>query len=289
MVHTNLRASDGAINPEMVTPIEYFRLAIEAAGLTPPPEIIDDGSIHRFSADGKQTKKNGWYVLHGNGLAAGAFGDWRSGLTIKWCGKAVKFMTASERQAHRERIEAVHLLRQKEQASRQKLAAAKALKRWTMAQQCDRHEYLTRKGIQPHGVRVEGDRLLIPLRDTSGTIHSLQTITPDGSKLVMLDGRVKACYFGIGKPQGVLIVCEGFATGASIHECTGHAVAVAFNAGNLEAVAVALHIKYPDLKIIIAADNDHKTIGNPGMTKATAAANAAGGCLAVPIFLEPRV
>ena len=45
------------------------------------------------------------------------------------------------------------------------------------------------------------------------------------------------------KPQGVLVVCEGFATGASIHEATGHAVAVAFNAGNLLPVAQAL----PDL------------------------------------------
>jgi putative DNA primase/helicase len=81
-----------------------------------------------------------------------------------------------------------------------------------------------------------------------------------------------------------LIVCEGFATGASIHECTDHAVAVAFNAGNLEAVAVALRSKYPALKIIIAADDDHQTPGNPGMTKATAAVQATGSALAVPVF-----
>ena len=80
-------------------------------------------------------------------------------------------------------------------------------------------------------------------------------------------------------------MCEGFATGASIHECTGHAVAVAFNAGNLEAVAVALRNKYPTLKIILAADDD-QTPGNPGMTKATAAVQAAGGILAVPVVKE---
>jgi putative DNA primase/helicase len=107
-------------------------------------------------------------------------------------------------------------------------------------------------------------------------VHSLQTIAPDGTKMFMSGGRVKGCYFGIGKPKGALIVCEGFATGASIHECTGHAVAVAFNAGNLEAVAVALRTKYPALKIIIAADDDHQTPGNPGMTKATAAAQTTG-------------
>ena len=81
-------------------------------------------------------------------------------------------------------------------------------------------------------------------------------------------------------------MCEGFATGASIHECTGHAVAVAFNAGNLEAVAIALRSKYPDLKIIIAADDDHQTSGNPGLTKANAAVKAAYASLAVPVFKE---
>lgn len=33
--------------------LEQFRLAIAAAGLTPPTEIIDDGAIHRFSTNGK--------------------------------------------------------------------------------------------------------------------------------------------------------------------------------------------------------------------------------------------
>lgn len=54
--------------------------------------------------------------------------------------------------------------------------------------------------------------------------------------------------------------------------------------GNLEAVAVALRSKYPALKIIIAADDDHQTPGNPGMTKATAAVQATGATLAVPVF-----
>lgn len=84
-------------------------------------------------------------------------------------------------------------------------------------------------------------------------------------------------------------MCEGFATGASIHECTGHAVAVAFNAGNLSTVAMALRIKYPSFKIIIAADDDRHTPGNPGVTKAVAAAQASAGALAVPIFKEPTV
>jgi putative DNA primase/helicase len=268
----------------MNNPIDQFRLAIAAAGLTPPTEIIDDGAIHRFSTGGNPTHKNGWYMLHTDGLPAGAFGDWRVGFTQKWSSKADNLMTEGERLAQRERVKAMQRQREYDLAQRQQLAAAESLKRWTAATPCTQHDYLTRKGIQPHGTRIEGGKLLIPMRDTLGKLHSLQTIALDGTKLFMLDGRVKGCYFGIGKPNGALIVCEGFASGASIHECTGHAVAVAFNAGNLEAAAVALRNKYPNLKIIIAADDDHQTPGNPGMTKATAAVQATGGTLATPMF-----
>ena len=270
----------------MNDPIDQFRNAISNAGLTPPEKIISDGAIHRFSSNGKPTNKNGWYILHLDGIAAGSFGDWREGFTQNWCSKADTSMTEAERFAQRERVKAMQRQREKELVQRQQLAAADAHKRWTVATPCTQHDYLTRKGIKPHGAKIEGDKLLIAMRDTSGMVHSLQTIAPDGIKMFMSGGRIKGCYFSIGKPKGALIVCEGFATGASIHECTGHAVAVAFNAGNLEAVAVALRNKFPDLKIIIAADDDHQTPGNPGLTKATAAVKAACASLAVPLFRE---
>ena len=263
---------------------DQFRLAISAAGLTPPTEIIDDGAIHRFNSSGKPSKKNGWYVLHTDGVAAGAFGDWVEGFSHKWCSKTNRALTDGERLAHHERVKAMRRQREEDLGKQQQSAAADAQNRWTAATPCTQHDYLTRKGVQPHGAKIEGRTLLIAMRDTAGRVHSLQTIAPDGTKMFMSGGRVKGCYFGIGKPKGVLVVCEGFATGASIHECTGHAVAVAFNAGNLQAVALALRTKYPALKIIIAADDDHQTPGNPGMTKARAAVQAAGATLAVPVF-----
>jgi len=268
--------------------IDQFRQAIATAGLSPPTEIIDDGAIHRFSTDGKPSHKSGWYMLHSDGIAAGSFGDWREGFTQTWCSKSDNAMTEAERQANRERIAAMQRQREDDLAQRQQNAAQDALKRWAAAPPCTSHAYLTSKGIKPYGAKIEGDNLLVPMRDTVGTVHSLQTIAPDGTKMFMSGGRVKGCYFGIGKPKGVLIVCEGFATGASIHECTGHAVAVAFNAGNLQAVAVALRSKYPSLKIIIAADDDHQTVGNPGLTKARAAAQAVAGLVAVPTFPAGR-
>jgi len=118
--------------------IEQFRLAIAAAGLTPPTEIIDDGVIHRFSTNGKPIHKNGWYMLHSDGIAAGAFGDWREGFTQNWCSKADTAMTEAERQAHRERVKAMQRQREEDLAQRQQLAATTALKHWTAATPCTR-------------------------------------------------------------------------------------------------------------------------------------------------------
>ncbi|MBP9061905.1 MAG: hypothetical protein KBF98_16535, partial [Rhodoferax sp.] len=115
-------------------------------------------------------------------------------------------MTETERQAHRDRVKAMQRQRDDDMAQRQQLAASDAQSRWAAAMVCTSHDYLTRKCIRANGARIEGDTLLIPLRDTTGTIHSLQTISPDGTKKFMSGGRVKGCYFGIGKPNGALIV-----------------------------------------------------------------------------------
>ena len=76
--------------------------------------------------------------------------------------------------------------------------------------------------------------------------------------------------------------CGRNATGATVFEATGYAVAVAFNAGNLKAVALAMRGKFPEAKIILCADNDTHTPGNSGLTKAKEAADAVGGYLTYP-------
>jgi putative DNA primase/helicase len=265
--------------------IEQFHQAISNAGLTPPSDIFDDGKIHRFSTSGKARDDSGWYMLHADGLAAGAFGCWREGIQANWCAKSDDVMTEAERGTHRARIANMKAQREAEAVQRHQSAAADAAQRLAKATPCTQHAYTTTKGVQCHGLRVDAaGALIVPMIDAAGKTHSLQAITPDGEKRFLSGGRVKGCYHPIGKPAGLLIVCEGYATGASIHESTGHAVAVAFNAGNLEAVAVALRSKYPALKIIIAADDDYLTEGNPGTTKAKAAAQAVGGLVALPDF-----
>lgn len=266
--------------------IEQFREAMAAAGLTPPDHIEADGSIHRCSSNGKSSDMAGWYCLHLDGVPAGSFGDWRQGYTQTWCGKDDNAMTPAERDAHRQRIKAMQAQRDAERQRQQQEAQQAAAQRWEQASPCTGHPYLTRKGVQAYVLRQNGNALLVPLRDTTGALHSLQSITADGSKRFHVGGRVTGCYHAIGKPAGVIVVCEGYATGASIHEATGHAVAVAFNAGNLQAVAQALHERHPGLQIIVAADDDHATPGNPGLTKANDAAKAVGGRLAVPAFAD---
>jgi phage/plasmid primase-like uncharacterized protein len=280
--------TDGASNQAhegMTNNVEQaFLAAIEAAGLPPPYEIIADGQIHRFSSNGKVDDRTGWYILRGDGVAAGAFGCWREGITHHWRSKSTSAMTQTERVAYRDCVQSLKALRDSEQTKRNASAAAKATKWFDAEPLCTSHPYLTTKGVQPYDIRQSGDRLLIPLYDSTGVLHSLQTITPGGDKRFLTGGRVKGCFHSITGPDGVLLICEGYATGASLHEATGHAVAVAFNAGNLETVAIDLHAQYPDVKIVIAADDDDQTKGNPGMTKARAAAAAVGGYLAVPDF-----
>lgn len=199
-------------------------------------------------------------------------------------------LTPAERQAFLRRMDALRRQHDAEQRQRQADTAAAAAIRWAAAEPAVDHPYLSDKGVKAHGLRIEAvHTLLIPMGDTEGRMHSLQSIAPDGSKRFMPGGRVKGCYCAIGKPSGRLVICEGYATGATIHEDTGHAVAVAFNSGNLLPVARALRSKYPCITLVIAADDDWKTEGNPGLTAATEAARAVGGLLAVPDFTSlPR-
>ena len=115
-------------------------------------------------------------------------------------------------------------------------------------------------------------------------MHTAQFIGNDGSKRFMTGGRIAGCYYAIGRPMDKLLLAEGYATAATLHEATGAAVAVCFNCGNLEAVARAIRVKFPRLQLIVVADNDCATPGNPGLTKARKAALATGALLAVPTF-----
>jgi putative DNA primase/helicase len=93
----------------------------------------------------------------------------------------------------------------------------------------------------------------------------------------------------VGNVPAVLLVAEGYATGASLFEATGHAVAVAFDAGNLVHVTRALRAQYPGALIVVCGDDDLQTFAdkghNPGRDKATAAAASVQGLAVFPVGL----
>jgi putative DNA primase/helicase len=257
-----------------------FRAAIRAAGLE-PPEHIEPGRLHRFPGVEKSNgNRAAWCLLFEDGMG-GCFGDWSSGFSDNWQAKREKPFSQSERVAFMRRVEKARKHAEAERQQQYADAAKRAAAIWTAAAPAPGdHPYLTAKGIAPHGIRVNDDgRLVVPVRDADGNLDSLQFIADDGGKKFLTGGKVSGCYYSIGKPDGVLCIAEGYATGASIHEATGQAVAVAFTANNLEPVARALRGKCPDVQIVVGGDRDES---RTGQDKAEAAARAVSGFVAIP-------
>ena len=274
----------------MNTIIQDFTDAMRSHGMLVDAQIIDDGQLRRVHVEGDaRGSKNGWYVLHNDGLASGSFGSWRSGESSTWCARYDRDLSQDERDENFRRFEAAKQNRNEENARIKAVARERAAAIWARAKPAVDHPYLTRKGIDANGVRRTGTALVIPLR-IRDELHSLQFIGKDGSKKFLSGGRISGCYYSIGSVDKAVAICiaEGFATGATIHRATGYPVAVAFSAGNLLAVVKAIREKFPAHPLIICSDDDHKTDGNPGITKAREAALAVGGLLAIPQFGTDR-
>lgn len=264
--------------------IEGFIVALENAGLATKDVIIPDGRLHRFQIESdRRGAKNGWYVLYCDGLPAGAFGSWKTGIKGTWCAKSDRQLSQAERTEFTRRMDDARKVREAEELVTRERARIRAAEIWSQAPLApEDHPYLVRKRVKNHGLLTYSKALVVPMRDAVGTLHSLQFIDGDGTKRFLSGGQKKGCYFAIGKPANTLCVAEGYATAASIYEATGYATACAFDAGNLLPVARALRAKFPEVALKLCADNDEKTSGNPGLTMAREAALAIGAALAVP-------
>lgn len=267
---------------------DQFRLALAAAGLAPAGDLnlVADGKLQRYRVEGdKAGSRNGWAVLHGGPVMAGAFGSWKTGESHTWRDHTSKPPTPAERLDLQRKMKAAQAARAAEQLEVHASARARAGKLWALAHPAtNAHPYLQRKKIGAYGIRQLRKSLVIAARDVQGQLHTLQFIGEDGAKRFLTGGRIVGCYFAIGRPVGSLLLCEGLATASTLHQATGQAVAVAFNCGNLMAVARALRSKFPRLRLVVCADNDSQTPGNPGVSHARAAAKAVGGCVAIPQF-----
>lgn len=274
-----------------MTPLHAIVDAMRERGIEvrDPSQLRTDGCLCRFEAKGdKRGARNSWLAVFDRGdRCVIAFGNWRTDQSETAVIGSSKPLTPTERQRMCDAVKAAQRDRDAELARRRSRARRLANELWNQARPATDHPYLARKGIKPSGARVDGLQLLVPMRDGDGVLWSVQKIQPNGSKRFLRGGRVSGLFHVIDSGMDgntammheALLVCEGFATGASLHEATGIPVVVAFSARNLKAAAIAMRQTYPDAAITICGDNDENGIGE---TLGREAALAVGGRFCMP-------
>ncbi len=272
----------------------------------PGHPIVGAGKITRYGP-----ARNAWYVLHefrsrsGAYVVTGAYGHWgkieKMKIEVDW----TEISTEDRAELQRQQQEAEAKRRAAEEL-RAHNAANRAQGQWKAAVAVpDDNPYCVKKRVTPEGVRAFTDgTLVVPMWrwDTereAGRIAGLQKIMSDGVKRFTKNMAKEGAFCRLGPVPAeaqTLIVCEGWATGRSIRMAINesHPVFVAFDAGNLLPVITMLRQRYPGSKIVIAADDDWKTLRpdkvtpwNPGTDFASRAAIANGveHCfVVVPVF-----
>jgi putative DNA primase/helicase len=174
----------------------------------------------------------------------------------------------AQRKADREAAEQRELA----QAQRDKESAkAYSQRLWSEAEKHGKSPYLVKKGVEGEACRYLNGTLLVPMLDYAqepAEFVGVQRIKPDGAKLfpkgVAKSG--SACRLGAFK-GGLALLCEGYATGLSLRMAVQHKlpVLVTFDVGNMVKVLHMMREKHPDWVLLVCADNDQKTKGNPGI------------------------
>lgn len=261
-----------------MTFVEFAR----ARGLI-PPQFIEPGKTYRVPTESHPKKKNGLIRLDA---------DERAG--IAWnpeTGDAAKQWRSDARDIPEERAKDNAALTERLAKDREKRAAAtlRAKAEWGAAAPIvgAAHPYLENKRITMDAcgrIRVSNGNLLIPCF-IRRNFSSLQRISATGEKKFATGAPTKGASFEIWRPRySMTILCEGFATGATIFSaCAMARVVVCFSAENL--VTVAENGDWSGM-VAIAADNDIDTkerIGiNPGIECAERAAKIIGCGVAIP-------
>ena len=255
--------------PKHVDPPEVqLKDAMLGVGLKPPDVVHLDGKLHRFNSGTKGEgghDKPGWYIVFSDGVPAGRFGCWRSGVELTWKAEIGRSLTTAEEMAQSRRLAEAKVQRDAEKAKTREVAAQTVELIWSEGSAAKtEHPYLAKKGIAPHGARVTGDsRLMVPLYDEDGALSTLQYIDADGKKLYHPGGQTGGMFniLGVMDDADTLYIAEGFATAATIQEVTGKPCAVAYSASNLVPVTGILKAAHPTLDICIVADHDASGVG----------------------------
>lgn len=288
---------------------------IEGVGIVLDKPLTIDGKIQRWkTGDAKGGEKPGWTRLRewqskaGNMYVVGCFGIWQGtddGYTKVELPKrddSLPKLSPEDIEAARAAQKAAAKAIADERKREAKQAAEWAAQVWAHCAPATEHEYLTRKCISANGTRIfagldgillpgiddsnmwriqqSGGALVVPMHDTNGNAVGIQFVFGDGRKQFWPSGMAMGGSWGlIGGllRTGILLLCEGFATAASLHESTQLPVAYAFSANNIGKAAKEIRKKYPSLKVLICADDDYlteqNTGGNPGVDAAQLAAS----------------
>ena len=310
--------------PPVETPKDAFARVCREMGLVVgDPEM--DGTLRRVPVKGdKGSERSGAYTGHTDGRPAGFIQNHRTGEKCTWKYEGVVRSQVSRGQAAAQQA-AARTQRDEQQSYIQMVAAQAAAAAWDLGASAPAdHRYLVRKQVEAHGLRIitkesatvinrftqrlaehrgetfktlriEGN-LMVPLRDSEGTITTLQNISGPGFKGFMKGARLTGSSFVMGDLGNTspLVIAEGYATGAKLHEATDLPTVVAFIADNLKSVAKAYRAQFPDRMILIAGDNDHqkpfeldpngKPKVNKGKMRAEEAAREVGGHALLPSF-----
>lgn len=312
---------------------------LESAGLVLKSGLqIGTAKPVRCRVEGADKESRGWYRLYempldsGDSLIVGSFGVWQGNdngaIKVELPKLDRPRLTSEQVEALKARMRADREAAQAQQAQQHERAAARASVGWAKCQrEGGANAYLTRKGLPPgklYGARLSpSGNLVVPIVDERGKVWGLQVVYSDPAAK-QRKGRDKEYWpFGMAKAghwhligmiarRSVVLVCEGFATGASLHEATGLPVVVTFDAGSLLPVAKRIAKQHKGARLLVCADDDwlqkcrecgvltpvqeaacrhcgkpHGT-SNAGVTAAAAAAMAVSGAWVMPTFPEQR-
>lgn len=292
----------GAEQGPAMRPQEEFAQALRAMGCVVSGEHpVMDGKKHRIAVEGAgagngEAGGEAFYIGHLAARSSGYIKNPQTGIDMQWKAKGYRLEPGEKQRMLAEagsklRARADALLQMQEQtAERVRLQMGELL---PAAQPTP---YMQAKGIAPQaGVFTDGEgkRTCVPMVDAGGRQWSMQYIEENGARRFAQDGRRDGCFHAVGGLDALarapaLVIGEGYATASSLSQSLGFATVAAFEPGNLPAVAKALHARFPDKPVVIAADDDRHlelTQGiNPGRAKAREAARSTGGTVLLPVF-----
>ena len=249
----------------MTDPIIAFIDHMRAVNCGPADgvQIEADDKWHRFRIEGDNPKTlNGSYKLRiePDGFAFGVVKSFREQVNHGWHIKSSRKASAEERAAWKAKADADRKRAAEEAAKSAAEAAERARGIWSKLAP-GQTPYLDKKRLDAAkiNVRARGDLCVVPMW-SEGKLIGLQFIAPDGSKRFIRNAAKEGSYHAIKGDESMIVIGEGLATCAAIHDALGCMVVVAFDAGNLKPVAQAIRKRKPDARIVIAADGDQWTI-----------------------------